>query len=382
MSLLCRWSNALAQFRAQDRYRSLEVSAGIDFTSNDYLGYGCRDLLHSSRLPTERCPGELETGATSGTASRLLRGNHPVWDEVETLLASWHGTEAVLMMTSGYIANEGLLSTIIEPGDWVASDESNHASIIDGLRLNRPERFIWRHNDLNHLEEGLRAAAARRPAGQQFIVTESIFSMEGDRAPLSTVVALAERHGAHVIVDEAHATGCSGPRGSGLVDEAGLRSQVLATIHTGGKALGVAGAYICGSKLLKDYLVNRCRHLIYSTALPPALGGWWRAMIPRVQEDEASRQALHRNVELFRNELARLGITAAGVDQIVPVIFGANDRASEAALQLQKKGYDIRPIRPPSVPVNTARLRISIHADHDPVLLVRLAADLREALDA
>src|SRR5262249_5446211 len=181
----------------------------------------------------------------SGMASRLLRGHHPIWDEVESALAAWHGAEAVLMMTSGYTANEGLISTVIEAGDWVATDELNHACIIDGLRLCRPRKFAFRHNDLGHLESGLQAEAAKRQAGRgMFVITESLFSMDGDRAPLPQVVELAERYGAHVLVDEAHATGCYGPAGSGCVDAAGLRGRVLATVHTGGKALGVAGAYV------------------------------------------------------------------------------------------------------------------------------------------
>src|SRR5262249_13447913 len=159
---------------------------------------------------------------------------------------------------------EGLISTLIEPGDWVAYDELSHACILDGLRLSRPRKFRFRHNDVNQLEDGLRAEAGRRTDGRElFVVTESLFSMDGDLAPLTDVVALAERYGAQVIVDEAHSTGCYGPRGSGCVDAAGLRERVLASVHTGGKALGVMGAYICTSRLVREVLVNRCRHLIF-----------------------------------------------------------------------------------------------------------------------
>jgi 8-amino-7-oxononanoate synthase len=310
----------------------------------------------------------------SGAASRLLRGHHAVWDEVEADLARWHGAESVLMMTSGYTANEGLLSAVLEPGDWVAIDELNHASIVDGLRLTRPRKFAFRHNDLSHLEDGLRAESARRTEGRElFVVTESLFSMDGDRAPLAELVPLAERYGAHVIVDEAHATGCFGPAGSGLVDTAGLRSRVLATVHTGGKALGVHGAYICGPARLKEHLVNHCRHLIFTTALPPAIGAWWRAALPRVQSDDAGRRALHAAAEGFRAALARRGITALGQNYVVPIVLGNDDPAVRAARTLQEAGYDIRAIRPPSVPPGTARLRISVHADHEPAMLAALA---------
>jgi 8-amino-7-oxononanoate synthase len=377
MSLDQRWTDELQELRSQGRYRSLTVPSGLDFSSNDYLGYARR----TASAPVANENPLDGTALTSGTASRLLRGNHPVWDEVEGLLARWHGAEAALMMTSGYTANEGLLSTVVAADDWVATDQFNHASIIDGIRLCRPMLFIFQHNDLNHLEDGLRKAI-RAGTGERFIVTESLNSMEGDRAPLLEMASLAERFGAHLIVDEAHATGCFGPQGSGLVDELGLRSRVLASIHTGGKALGVHGAYICGNLLLKQYLMNRCRHLIFSTALPPALGHWWRTAIPRVQQDETGRESLRRNVALFRDELARLAIDADGMDQIVPLILGGNERARQAALRLQVQGYDIRPIRPPTVPANSARLRISIHADHDRTTLLQLAEALRETLNS
>ncbi|HEX4589476.1 MAG TPA: 8-amino-7-oxononanoate synthase, partial [Gemmataceae bacterium] len=316
---------------------------------------------------------------TSGTSSRLLRGHHAIWDEVESALATWHGADAVLIMTSGYCANEGLLSSIVEPGDWIAADELVHASIIDGLRLSRPRKFRFRHNDLNHLEDGLRTASREPGDSQRFVITESLFSMDGDLAPLADIVALAERYGAHVIVDEAHTTGCYGAAGSGCVDAANLRSRVLATIHTGGKALGVMGAYICGSGLLKEYLVNRCRHLIFTTALPPVAGTWWLDALDRVSKHHDGRRGLHENSRSFRAGLAARGVAAAGTEYVVPVVLGQDARAVRAAEVLQEQGFDVRAIRPPSVPAGTARLRISIHADHDPALLDRLAAAVAEA---
>ncbi|MBY0512856.1 MAG: aminotransferase class I/II-fold pyridoxal phosphate-dependent enzyme, partial [Gemmataceae bacterium] len=266
MSLTDRWTAVLDDLRGRGRLRSFRLPAGLDFTSNDYLGYGSGRVVGPSpeghrrgeAEPVAHAPGSDGPLATAGLASRLLRGHHPIWDEVEAVLAAWHGADAALMMSSGFAANEGLLATVAEPGDWVAADELCHASIVDGLRLARPRKFLFRHNDLNHLEDGLKAEAAKRPAGREMVVvTESLFSMDGDAAPLAELVPLAERYGANVIVDEAHTTGCVGPRGSGCVDAAGLRGRVLATVHTGGKGLGVPGSYICGSRLLKDYLVNR-----------------------------------------------------------------------------------------------------------------------------
>ncbi|MCS7022616.1 MAG: 8-amino-7-oxononanoate synthase [Gemmataceae bacterium] len=369
MSLNERWKTTLEALQAQNRYRSIWTSRGIDFTSNDYLGYG------HGRLPLAVDASDLPV---TGMGSRLLRGHHPIWEEVEAALAAWHGAEAVLMMTSGFVANEGLLTTVIEPGDWVAADEYCHASIYEALRVCRPRKFIYRHNDLNHLEEGLKKeSATRSPQREMFIVTESMFSMDGDLAPLCQIVELAERYGAYVIVDEAHSTGCYGPNGSGLVDAGQLRSRVLATVHTGGKALGLCGAYICCSSLLRDYLVNRCRHLIFTTALPPLLGVYWRAGIQRVMQDDAGRELLFENARKFRTALYGSAWDVRGDAYIVPIVVGEDQRAVRLAAHLQQKGWDVRAIRPPSVPEYTARLRISLHAHHSPQCLEALAYELR-----
>jgi len=390
MSVSARWTAVLDELRSTGRHRSLRPPAGVDFSSNDYLGYAHVGWVERSeahqRLPALVGLAPLDPPyVRTGASSRLLRGNHPIWEEVESALAEWHRTESVLMMTSGYSTNEGLLSTIIEPGDWVATDELVHASIIDGLRLCRPERVRFRHNDLSHLEEAIKLSRERERAAsgrQHFVITESLFSMDGDLAPLPELLDLAERFGAHVIVDEAHSTGCYGPRGSGCVDALGLRRRVLATVHTGGKALGVMGAYVCGSRLLKELLVNRCRHLIYTTALPPAVGAWWLDMLARVKADDDGRQRLHANAAKFRGALADHGIRAVGTEYVVPVLAGDDERAVRVAGRLQEQAFDVRAIRPPSVPAGTSRLRISVHADHKPDVLDRLAAAVAEAMKA
>jgi 8-amino-7-oxononanoate synthase len=362
MSLSSRWTHELDELRARDRFRELRAPSGHDFSSNDYLGYGHKTMSCGADLPC------------SGTASRLLRGHHPLWDEVEAALAAWHGSDSALMFTSGYAANEGLLATLVAPSDWVGSDEFNHASIVDGLRLGRAERFIYRHNDLDHLESGLRRAGG---AAARFIVTESLFGMEGDVAPLAELAGLAERYGANLIVDEAHATGCFGERGGGLVDALGLRGRVLATVHTGGKALGVPGAYVTGTRLMRDYLVNRCRHLIFTTALPPRVAAWWLETLPRVQSDASARRRLHDNAARFRQTIRA---PARGSGYVVPVVLGDDVRALRVAGALQAVGFDVRAIRPPTVPSGTARLRVSIHAQHQPALLDALAERLGEAV--
>lgn len=361
MNLHDRWQRELERLKQDGRYRTLTPPVGIDFSSNDYLGYS-KHMWPSSEL------------SRSGAASRLLRGQHPIWDEVEARLAAWHGAEATLVMTSGYAANEGLLASVIESNDTVFSDQHNHASMIDGLRLSRAEKVIFAHNDLDDLETNMRHRTLARTANQSwFIVTESLFGMEGDQAPLREMTALADRYHAHVIVDEAHATGCFGASGGGLVDALGLRNRVLATVHTGGKALAVPGAYIVGSRLLKDWLVNRCRHFIYTTALPPALGAWWLDMLDLVPTDDAVRMTLRNRVQFFRKELFLRNISVGGSDYIATVLLGVDAHALEAARCLHERGFDIRAIRPPTVPIGTARLRIAIHADHTEDVLLNLA---------
>ena len=372
--LFGRWSDALDGLRTLDRFRSFRLPSGHDFTSNDYLGYANGRLAtpsHSDRPPLAR----------SGTASRLLRGHHEVWDEVETRLAAWHGAESALVMTSGYAANEGLIATVCEPGDWVAYDELSHACIADGLRLAKCRRHSYRHNDLAALEACLSAEAAKAvPGRSRFVVTESVFSMDGDRAPLAAIAGLCERYGAHLIVDEAHSTGCYGDAGSGCVDQAEIRSKVLASVHTGGKALGVTGAYVASSRLLRDYLINKCRQLIFTTALPAECGRWWLEMLPKVAADRAGRDRLHANNARFRAALAAAGVAALGSEYVVPVVLGDDGPAVAAARAIQAAGFDVRAIRPPSVAPGTARLRISVHADHPPELLDALAAAVVSAV--
>lgn len=353
-----RWREQLSELAVAARLRSLRPPAGHDFSSNDVLGFGAE------------APGVAATG------SRLLRGHREAWDTLEQTLAGWHRSEAALIFNSGYAANEGLLSTLIAPGDFVLSDALNHASIIDGLRLCRAQRFIYRHCDLLHLAEGLALAKGRAT----FIVTESLFGMEGDIAPLADIVALADAFGAVVIVDEAHATGVFGPQGSGLVDALALRDDILATIHTGGKALGVPGAYVASSELVREVLVNRCRSLIYTTALPPIAAEWWKASVRRVREEPQAREHVQTLARDFRAMLTLRAVPHFGESYIIAIPLGEDTRAVAVAERLQNEGYDIRAIRPPTVPEGTARLRISVHADHTPKLLDSLASALAQAL--
>lgn len=368
MSLHERWRRSLEELERLGQTRRLTSPRGSDFSSNDYLGL------------SKRLTAGASEAARSGASSRLIRGNDAIWQQVEAKLAAWQGRGAeALMMTSGYVANEGLLATIIEPQDWVASDQFNHASIIDGIRLSKAEKHIFWHNDLECLERGLKRAADNRAIDRNlFIVTEALFGMDGDCAPLADIQQLAARYDAWIILDEAHSTGCFGPRGEGCCDDA---TRILSIVHTGGKALAVPGAFISCSADLKQYLVNRCRQFIFTTALAPAIGAWWLDAINQVNAAGALRQKLHENAAFFRQALAQRGIEARGEHYIVPIILGDNTLAIHAAEVLQREGFDVRAIRPPTVPAGTARLRISIHADHEQAELLTLADALERVIN-
>ena len=338
--------------------RDLRRRAGHDFASNDYLGFASDPAL------TERLRAAL-AGTPSGAAgSRLLRGHLELHEEVEAELAEFSGAETALLFPSGYQANLALLTALLRKGDILYSDASNHASLIDAARLSRAERRIFPHGDLAVLEKLLESDA--RAGGMRLIAVESLYSMDGDLADLPALAELATRHHAGLVVDEAHATGLWG-RGGGRVDALGLRSKVLATVHTGGKALGTGGAWIAGSAGLKDYLVNFSRPVIFSTAATPALALLLRESARHWREDgrgEARAAAVLARAAAFRDALrAAAGARAqvpAGDGPIVPVVLGGNARALAVAAELQAAGFDARAIRPPTVPEGSARLRLTI----------------------
>lgn len=350
--------------------RALETPRGLDFASNDYLGLSRHPAL------LEGLRDRLESTVPGAPASRLLRGNAPAHVELEARFSRWKDTEASLFFPSGYQANLGLLTAVIGADDRVLSDELNHASLIDGLRLTRARREIVPHLDLDLLEEHLRRD---HPGGQTFVVVESLFSMDGDLTPLSEITELCRRHGALLIVDEAHATGVYGDeRGSGWVEASGIDpADLLAITSTGGKALGLSGALVSGSRVLMEHLVNHSRPFIYSTAPAPLLAEALLVSLGIVEREPDLRRRLHENIAHLKTALAGKGIELPETSSpIVPVIIGDNHRAVEIAEQLQEEGLDVRALRPPTVPVGTARLRLSIHADHSRDDLDRLAEAL------
>ncbi|HET9401291.1 MAG TPA: 8-amino-7-oxononanoate synthase [Candidatus Acidoferrales bacterium] len=363
-------SNELKELRARDRLRSLELPAGVNLCSNDYLALSTHSALRTAVLDA------IQNGARmASTGSRLLSGHAVEWEALEKEFAEFAGVEAALFFGSGYAANLGVLSSVAGKSDVIFSDALNHASLIDGIRLSGAQKFIYGHRDLNSLEDGLRAHAAS--AARKFIVTESLFSMDGDFAPLAEICALAERYGAAVIVDEAHAVGVFGPKGRGCVAEAGLSEIVFASIYPCGKALASAGAFVCGSAAMKEFLINRARTFIFSTALPPYFAAQISAALALVRDADAARDHLIGMAREFREALRRAEINiGASESQIVPVIVGDNAAAMRCAELLANAGFAARAIRPPTVPEGAARVRISLTCALDAAIVRRLATEL------
>jgi 8-amino-7-oxononanoate synthase len=363
----------LSDLESRAQLRNLETVSGIDLSSNDYLGFATDPRMKRAVLK-----GVNSASRIASTGSRLLSGHEEVWTLLEHDFARWVGSEAALYFTSGYAANVGLLSALLRPEDVVFSDTANHASLIDGIRLAKCRRVIFPHLDLNFLEDELRRHAP--VAGARVIVVESIFSMEGDRAPLADLAALAERYAAELIVDEAHAIGVRGPRGSGCVAEAGLSTRVLATVHPCGKTLAAAGAFVCGSENLRRFLINRARTFIFNTGLPPYFASQVSVGMSLAAEAECERAHLIELSSFLRSEFRKNGFDSAGSDsQIVPVILGSNETAVIFAESVRTRGFGVRAIRPPTVPAGTARLRLSLNAKLSKDILAELVAAMIQA---
>ena len=361
-----RFTAELAELRSAGLLRQMRLPQGIDFVSNDYLG-----LAEDPRL-LGAARGALEHVPAGSGGSRLLRGHHGVFEALEDRLASFCGTQAALLFSSGYAANIGLLQAIVTADDVVVSDERNHASLIDGMRLAKATTIVYPHQNLGALEDALR----KPRSGRAVVVTESVFSMDGDATPLVAIADLADQYGAALIVDEAHATGLYGHRGSGRVEELGLRDRVLATVHTGGKSLGSGGAWVAGSRALCDLLVNRSRACIFSTAPIPGLCALLDAGVDVVINEPRRRVEVHRKSALLRRALADRGIEAGGDGPIVPIIAGSNEAALALQSGLMAAGFDVRAIRPPSVAPGSARLRVTVRYPVSDTDLGRFAAEL------
>jgi 8-amino-7-oxononanoate synthase len=369
-SLLSELQAGLRELESRSQRRTLVEIAGVNLCSNDYLGLAGHPGLKQTVIETM-----VKADRIGGTGSRLLSGHAAVWNELEEEFAAFAGSEAALYFGSGYAANLGLLTSLANKHDVIFSDALNHASIIDGIRLSDARKIIYPHRDLNALESALQENQSK--SGRKWIVTETVFSMDGDVAPLDAIVALAEKYAASVIVDEAHATAVHGRQGRGIAAQHLTDGRVLAAMHTCGKALASAGAFVCGSTVLREHLINHARTFIFSTAMPPYMAEQIRAVLRLAAGMDIERAELISRSQGFAKSLRHDGWeTLATTTQIVPAVIGPNDAAVAAAEFLQRAGFAVRAIRPPTVPQGTARLRVSVTHKISAAELERLAAVL------
>lgn len=370
MDRLAPFRADLAQLSAGARTRRLIPRGGVDFASNDYLGLAGHPRLAAA------VRAALDAGVPVGAAgSRLLRGNTEWQEDLEARAAAFFGAESALGLGGGYQANVAAISTLPQRGDLLLMDALSHASTREGARLTRAEVAEFRHNDAGHAEDVITAWRRRGGAGAVWIAVESLYSMDGDVAPLEDLARLADRDG-FLILDEAHATGVWGPEGRGLGHALEGRGNVV-TLHTLGKALGGSGALLCLPRVLRDVMVNRARPFIFATAPSPLMAVAGVAALDILRDEPALRQRLHDLIALFSREMARvLPRLAMSGSQIVPLVVGPDAETMALADRLQGAGFDIRGIRPPTVPPGTARLRVSLTLNAGPDDVRRLAGTL------
>ncbi|MDZ7893577.1 MAG: 8-amino-7-oxononanoate synthase [Sphingobium sp.] len=353
------------------RFRSLKPAAGIDFSSNDYLG-----LARAPRM-ADAVRNAIERGVPVGSGgSRLLRGNDASHEALEAEAAAFFGAEAALYFSSGYAANATLLSALPQRRDLIVHDALIHASAHEGMRLSRADKAGVAHNDPQAFEDAIVKWRAGGGSGRVWMAVESLYSMDGDVAPLDDLIAVADRHDAILLIDEAHATGVFGPAGRGLAADLEGRGNVV-TLRTCGKALGAEGALVLGPRIVRDFLINRGRGFIFSTAPSPLMAEAVRESLKILRDEPERRATLHARIALAGELLTPLGAQSHGT-QILPLIIGQDEQAMAMADRLQQEGFDIRGIRPPTVPAGTARLRISLTLNAMPDDIRRLAATLRE----
>jgi len=367
---------ALGEIRDRGLYRRMRMISGpqgprvlldgrpvLLLCSNNYLG-----LADHPRVREAAADAAMRYGAGAG-ASRLVSGNMRIHRRLEERLAEFKGYPSAVLFGSGFLANTGVIQSLARPGEVVFSDALNHASIVDGCRLAGAETFVYDHADMDHLAWGLREAEGRG----SLIVTDGVFSMDGDVAPLAEIVELARRHDARVMVDDAHGTGTIGPDGRGAVAAAGLEDEVDVLVGTLGKSLGSYGAYVCCDRQMAKYLINTARTLIFSTALAPPQVAAAMAALELLREEPRRVERLQRNARVLRETLAEEGLpNGGGETPIVPVIAGEADDAVTASERALERGVFAQAIRPPTVPAGSSRLRLTVMASHT-------KAELREA---
>ena len=374
MSALAPHQGLLDRLAERGRLRALQPVAGRDFASNDYLG-----LAGSAALRGIAAEALARNVAVGAGASRLLRGNDPEILALETAAAAHFGSGAALYLANGYAANLAIFSALPQGRDLMLHDALIHASALDGLRLGAATARPFRHNDVQQAADLLATWRADGGRGRVWLAVESLYSMDGDAAPLADLMDLAERADAFVIVDEAHATGIWGPGGRGFAAPWAARENVV-TLHTCGKALGASGALVCAAPTLREVLVNRARSFIYSTAPSPLIAAVVRGTLALLAADPSRRNLLKARVDHAWAEARRIGLPATG-SQILPVLLGDDHRTMALATALQARGFDVRGIRSPTVPRGTERLRISVTLNSTEADIGALFAALEQLLD-
>ncbi|MBH2000304.1 MAG: 8-amino-7-oxononanoate synthase [Sphingomonadaceae bacterium] len=365
------FAKQLAALEARGRLRRLIPRAGRDFASNDYLG------LSGDPIIAQAVADAIARGVPVGSGgSRLLRGNAPEHEGLEAKAADFFRTQAALFVANGFVANLALFATLPQRGDLIVADELIHASAHDGIRMSKASAVFARHNDVQSFADLIAAFRAEGGTGRIWIAVETLYSMDGDMAPLTDLARLAASSGAMLLLDEAHGTGVFGPAGRGL--SAGLDGlHNVITLHTCGKAMGVEGALICGPRIHIDYLINRARPFIFSTAPSPLMAVAVAAALDRIEEASDLRERL----KILRQDAAEAICAPLGLpsprSQIVPIILGEDSRAMAAAATLQEAGFDVRGIRPPTVPAGTSRLRISLTLNIGRVDVAALGRELQ-----
>ncbi len=376
MAALEPYEAALRELRDRSRNRSLSARRGIDFTSNDYLG-----LATSTRI-ADALARALAGGTSIGaTGSRLLRGNAPEHEALEAQAAAFFGSQRALFFGGGYVANFAVLSTLPQRDDLVVLDELSHASAREGARAGRAEVATAGHNDCSAIESTIRAWRSRGGRGHPWLFVESLYSMDGDRAPLADLVTLADRHDAFLYIDEAHATGVYGPDGRGLAAGLEGRDNII-VLHTCGKALGGSGALVTCAGVLADFLINRCRPFIFATAPSPLMAVAALEAILILRDEPERRTRLAELVAAYSLHVRLPNGQRATDSQIQPIIVGDDRQALAIALAMQERGFDVRAVRPPTVPEGTARLRISLTLNVDVGAVTALGEAIREQFES
>ncbi|MFN5456043.1 8-amino-7-oxononanoate synthase [Bradyrhizobium sp.] len=373
---LAGYAEQLQSLAADDRLRRLSPRSGLDFSSNDYLG-----LAQAPRMK-RAIAAAMEAGTPVGAGgSRLLRGNCEEHERLEAAAARFFGADSALFFGSGYVANFAVLTTLPQADDLLVLDALVHASTHEGARAGRAEICQFKHNDPQSAEDAILAWRRDGGVGRPWIAVESLYSMDGDLAPLDDLIAIAARHDAFLLIDEAHATGVHGEQGRGLASGFEGRDNIV-VVHTCGKALGAAGALVTASRVLRDTLVNRCRPFIFATAPSPLMAVAVLEALAILQDEPQRLQQLSRLVAFSHGEIARRFGATWSSSQIIPYIVGDLAPAKPRPAALQARGFDFRGTRPPTVPAGTARLRLSLTLNVDEAAVVSLLDALAEETGA